>query len=148
MPVEESICPAVPVEPLIDNVPEVVDVNWPYEEPFQEVFAGKVLVVQVIPSVEDAAVDEFFPVAVNIPLPNSKRQSALDGKVLAVQVIPSVEVAAVVELDVTATNILFPNFTLLQELFDGIVLAVQVIASVEVAAACVPHATATKVLFP
>jgi hypothetical protein len=59
------------------------------------VFAGIVLKVQVIPSVEEAA-EEVVDTATNNPFPYVDAVQAADGIVLVVQVIPSVEDAAAV----------------------------------------------------
>jgi peroxiredoxin len=62
---------------------------------------GKVRAVQVIPSVDEAAVVELRATATKTPvvgLTVTEIQVELEGKVRAVQVIPSVDEAAAVEL--------------------------------------------------
>ena len=51
-----------------------------------------------MPSVEEAAVVEPYPIATKVPFPYvTEYQFTADGKVRVVQVMPSVEEAAVVE---------------------------------------------------
>ena len=71
---------------------------------------GSVRSVQVMPSVEDAAVVGLHcATATNVLLPKvTAFQSDLVGSVRNVQVMPSVEEAAEVESYATATNVLFP----------------------------------------
>ena len=78
---------------------------------FQVTFDGSVRNVQVIPSVEEAALVESAATVTKVLFPKvTEYQGALDGSVRAVQVIPSVDEAAVVELyaDATATKVLLP----------------------------------------
>ena len=79
----------------------------------QNVIAGSVRSVQVVPFVEVTAELESLPVATNVLFPKvADFQFLPNGKVLSVQVIPSVEEAAVVFGPVMppprATKVLLP----------------------------------------
>ena len=105
-------------------------------------------VVQVMPSVEEAAVVEPYAIATKVPFPYvTECQSDTDGIVRVVQVIPSVdEAAVVVELYAIATKVPFPYVTESQFCADGIVRVVQVIPSVDEAAVVEVYAIATNTL--
>jgi hypothetical protein len=87
-----------------------------------------------MPSVDEAALLELFPIYIIIALPKAGAfHSATAGNVRSVQVMPSVEeVDAVEAVDAPATNILLPKIDSLKPLaIVGNVRNVQVIPSVE-----------------
>ena len=88
------------------NVAVAIKPALEYDTESQTVF-GKVLVVHVIPSVEEAALLSLFTVT-KTPFPNAIAFEPATVVVRKVQVIPSVEEAAVVELLVIATKTPLP----------------------------------------